>query len=302
MRRSQVRMALAATGAMATGLALLAAPAWAALTQVSVGNFYFDDASAGDGVVAVPVGDQVRFVVMDGGPGTPHTVEVDELGIHSGALSAGETFTTPPLDRPGTYRLYCKPHDKRGHVATLVVGDGVPPVTAPPATAPPATVPPAPATTAAPTATTAPAAAPATTAAPVTTAAPARTAPAEGSSAPVPPTAAPMPQATPEPGAPGTAAGAGEVDGTVVPVGRGEATAGELAATPAPPGSLESLLGRRPAPAGPWTRSVRVGFVLLVPMTALGAGVAARSSRGRRSAGATIIAVSPSPVDERLAG
>jgi hypothetical protein len=59
--------------------------------------------------------------VLDGGPGTPHTVDVDELGIHSGSLGAGKTFTTRPIDKAGTFILYCKQHDQRGHKTSLIV-------------------------------------------------------------------------------------------------------------------------------------------------------------------------------------
>lgn len=119
--------------------ALAAWPASAALREVAVGNFYFNDATAGDGIVEATQGDQLRLTVYDGGPGTPPTVDVDALGIHSGSLASGETFTTPPLDKPGTYTLYCKPHVNRGHTATLIVRASATVTTKPATTVPPTT-------------------------------------------------------------------------------------------------------------------------------------------------------------------
>ena len=93
-------------------------PASAAVIEVRVGSFYFEDSTVGDGVVTARVGDQLRFVFEDNGS---HTAEVDELGISTGTLSKGAVFVTDPLTRPGTYTLYCRPHRRRGHVTTLVV-------------------------------------------------------------------------------------------------------------------------------------------------------------------------------------
>ena len=71
------------------------------------------------------------------------------------------------------------------------------------------------------------------------------------------------------------------VDGATaetVPVGTGEATAEELANVPVQPGSLEAALGRRPAPRGAWTRSVRMALAALAPMLLL-AGFAISRAR-----------------------
>lgn len=289
---------LAAAVAAWAGVAM--APALAAVRSVSVGNFYFDDDTPGDGVVQAQVGDQLRFVVKDNGPGTPHTVEVDDLGIHSGSLGSGETFTTPVLDRPGTYRLYCKPHDQRGHVATLVVSGSAPPTTAAPTTAPPP-----PTTTATPT--TAP-----TAATTVTTkvAAPVARAP----STTTPPTTLPTatgstdPAATPDPATvaspSGTATDQASPDAAPAPEGRGQATADELA-DPADPNTLEGLLGRRVASGAPWTRAVRMGLALLLPLAIVWVVAAARSSNARRRALASPRLASleiPLSQDDRLAG
>ena len=233
-------------------------PAAASLRQVTVGNFYYDDDTPGDGRVDADQGDQLRFVVQDGGPGTPHTVEVDELGVHSGSLAAGETFTTPPLDKPGTYRLYCKPHDQRGHVATLVVrGSSTATTSAPP----PTTAAPAPTT---PPTTAAPAGGSPTTTAPV------------GSVTTSPTTATSTSPTPPPPAADGgTLPSDAVTETTLAPVGRGDATAAELERT-APDDSLEVALGRKAARPGPWTRSVRLGLVVLVPMLAAAAFVILR--------------------------
>jgi plastocyanin len=277
--------------AIAAG-ALLSAPAGASLRQIAVGNFYFEDETVGDGKVVAQVGDQLRFSVLDSGPGTPHTVEVNELGIHSGSLAAGETFTTPPIATAGTFILYCKPHDQRGHKTTLVVsGTSITTAT----TAPTTTTTTAATTTAKPTTTTKPptttttvsaggapssSASTTTTAKPTTTTAPTTTSAAVGAG-----TAAP---GTGDPGAGDATSGGGEAaapaegdpaggtdpgETAFAPVGRG--TVDDLAGGPAA-GSFDELLDRRlRGRNGPWTRSIRLALAALVPM-ALAAGVALR--------------------------
>jgi len=236
--------------AAATGTA--AFPAAAALREVAVGNFYYDDATPGDGMVEADQGDQLRFTVYDGGPGTPHTVEVDELGIHSGSLAAGETFTTPALDTPGTYTLYCQPHQNRGHRATLVVRAGSTATTSAPSTAAP--------TTGAPT-TAAPSGSPTTAGSDSSTAGPASTAVVPGGPAP------------------GDDTSAAATTSTLAPVGRGEADERAITARPVDPDSLEAALGRPAARKGPWTRSIRLALLVLMPMLAAAAIAATRGSR-----------------------
>lgn len=246
---------------------LVATPsAQSAVRDVKVGNFYFDDASPGDGIVEALQGDQLRFTVLDGGPGTPHTVEIDELGIHSGSLAAGETFTTPPLNRAGTYSLYCKPHQNRGHKATLVIREATAPTSAP-ATSQPAPPP-----------TTTPRTGQTNTTSPATSA-PASAGSAGSTSTTAPGTSAPANDETP-------GAANGPVDSTattLAPVGRGEADDATLATAPVEPGSLQTIIGRPPGRKGAWTRSVRFGFILLVPMSLLAAGALIRGRRSRPS-------------------
>jgi plastocyanin len=134
----------------------LAPAAWAENRQATVGNYYFEDDNTGSRTsIAVRKGDQVTFTVRQAAA-TPHTVEVDELDIHSGDLLVGQTYTTPPLNTPGNFYLYCRRHEERGHHARLIVQA--------------AASTPAPAKTAAPRTTTAPprTRSPAATAAPVT--------------------------------------------------------------------------------------------------------------------------------------
>lgn len=233
-------------GVLASVLAILVAgPSAAALREVAVGNFYYDDATAGDGTVEAMQGDQLRFTVYDGGPGTPHTVEVDELNIRSGSLAAGETFTTPPLNQPGSYRLYCKPHQNRGHTATLIVR----------------------------------ASATATTSV-------ATTAPRSGGSGATVASSTTAASAPPETNADGSPASSVPADAdslddgtasTLAPVGRGEADPDALEDAPADPDSLQAALGRRPARKGPWTRSVRLALLALIPMVAAAVVAAGRS-------------------------
>lgn len=106
-----------AVGALVlTGL-LVATPALAADVGVRVGNFYFDDSSAGDERVVVDVGDRIVFT-FEGN--NTHTATVDGL-FDSGNRNGGETYTTPALMRPGTYTLFCSIHGAQQHGATLQV-------------------------------------------------------------------------------------------------------------------------------------------------------------------------------------
>jgi len=272
--------------AVAVG-AVFSLPAGASLRQIAVGNFYFQDETVGDGKIDAQVGDQLRFNVLDGGPGTPHTVEVDELGIHSGSLGSGETFTTPPIGKAGTFILYCKPHDQRGHVTTLVVsGTSITTTTTQPPTttttqASTTTKPPATTTTTARPAGAVSSSSPTTTAprATTTTAPPTSTsgtaggstAPTAGGTDPATGTSTTTSGNDPAPGADGTApTGAGET--ALAPTGRGrvdDALAG-------PDGTnLDALLERMRGRQGPWTRSLRLSLAALVPM-ALAAALALR--------------------------
>jgi plastocyanin len=114
--------------------------------QASVGNYYFEDDATGDRTKLVTdVGDQITFTVRQGAA-TPHTVEVDELDIHSGDLLIGQTYTTPRLTTAGNFKLYCRRHDERGHNARLIVraaAVATPKPTPRRTAAPPRTTPPA---------------------------------------------------------------------------------------------------------------------------------------------------------------
>jgi plastocyanin len=132
--------------------ALIAAPGARADThQVTVGNFYFEDDQQRDRTkLVVDVGDQITFTVRQASY-PPHTIDVDELDIHSDDLFVGQTYTTPPLRRPGNFYLYCRPHEARGHHTRLIVraaAPATPKATARATTAPARSAAPAPATTA----------------------------------------------------------------------------------------------------------------------------------------------------------
>ena len=102
-------------------LSLMATHALAETKQASVGNYWFEDDARRDRTrIIVNQGDQLTFTVREG-IYPPHTVDVDELGVHSPDLLLGATYTTPQLNTAGTFRLYCRPHEQRGHVTTLVV-------------------------------------------------------------------------------------------------------------------------------------------------------------------------------------
>ena len=119
--------------AMTTALVVaLVAPAWAALRDVDIGNYYFEDVATGERkVITVNEGDQIRFTVRQE-TYPPHDVVIDGYGpdYQSGQLLLLETFTTPPLNKPGTFALYCRAHRRRGHEAKLVVKENSPPAPA----------------------------------------------------------------------------------------------------------------------------------------------------------------------------
>lgn len=135
-RTSRTRHALVAVGcSAAAGAIALTAPAVAATVGVTVGNYYFEDGSVGDGQVTARVGDQLRFSVVEG---AGHTVTIAALGIDSGQLASGATYVTPALSTPGTYSLICTTHRARNHATTLVVlaGGGSTTTNPPPTTRP----------------------------------------------------------------------------------------------------------------------------------------------------------------------
>ncbi|HVL32156.1 MAG TPA: hypothetical protein VM600_01085, partial [Actinomycetota bacterium] len=109
--------------AAAAAIVALLAPgrALAALQDVSVGNYYFEvDATGARDPIVVKQGDQIRFTIREPDY-PPHTINIDELQIESPDLLLFDTYTTPPLKKPGTYLLYCKAHKDRGHETSLVV-------------------------------------------------------------------------------------------------------------------------------------------------------------------------------------
>jgi plastocyanin len=272
-RRRPLAVALLAVGiSMSVGT-----PADAAVSQVHSGNFYFEDATVGDGKIEIRQGDQLRVIMDDNGPGTPHSVEVDELGIHSGGLSSGETYTTPPIQQAGTFKLYCKLHENKGHATTLVVlaNAATPPTTT--ATAPPTTT-----ATAPPSATGTPTTAPAATA-------PGAPAAIDDPTQATDPAAATDPTATTTSTIAGATATGNSPETTerqVAPSGVGRASDEDLESIPVDPDSLEAALGRPPAKRGPWTRSVRMALLGLVPL--LGAAALALGRFARTPAHNTV--------------
>ena len=108
--------------AAATALAV-ALPAHAILRDIDVGNFYFEEVATGArDPIRVDQGDQLRFTVREG-TYPPHDVVIEGYGpeFQSGQLLLFDRFTTPPLDKPGTFDLFCRAHRQRGHETTLIV-------------------------------------------------------------------------------------------------------------------------------------------------------------------------------------
>ncbi len=259
-------------------------PASAAVKDVRSGNYYFEDPATGSrSEIRAVVGDQLR--VTHAGPGR-HTVDVDELGIHSPMFTDGQTFTTPPLDQPGTYRFYCDPHEGRGHVTTLVVVD--PDAGSSPA--PSASPTPTPSPTPSPSASATPSSSP-PTASPDPSPRAQATSPATAPDDPDAVTASPGSEGAPSESPVGGASdGSIPSDGDGAPEPAGDTPSGGAAAdagdSPSP-GSDETSTSGEVVASGisggagepaPWTRGVWLGLLALLPML----GAAAWSLRGDR--------------------
>ncbi len=242
----------------------------AATVNVHAGSYYFEDGTVGDGKITAQVGDQIRVYVDDGGgrSGKPHSVNVDELGIHSGSLAKGSVYVTPPLLTAGSFRFYCKFHKAapNNHWTTLIVSGAT------------ATPKPTPAPTSKPTP--APTLAPGVTATPKPTLAPGATPTATPGATPTATPGATLAtgaSATP-PGASGEASAAPQAsDGAiaVLPDGGDD---------PAPSSGMdEDLLPSGVTTPGdlPWLRSVWVGLAALIPLAALALAAIGMARRRR---------------------
>ena len=243
---------------------LVPIPAEARRREVSVGNYWFEDDETGArNQLVVDEGDQIRFTIREAAY-PPHSVVIDEYGLDSGYLVLFQTYTTPPLEKPGRFELYCRAHRDRGHRATLIVKARASSAPSPGGSAPAPPQKKKPAQT--------------------TEATPSADAPTEGPSPAVTaPTAAQPVQPTP--------------GGTLAPVGVGEAT--DRRRPPPDPDSLAGLLGRRFGGDAPWTTAVWLALIAMVPIGAA-AVYAIRRERGRAAGQAFASRVLPS-LEERSA-
>jgi plastocyanin len=222
MRRFAV---LLAAGASVVLMPLLAA---AAVHDVSVGNYWFeDDATGSRDNIVVNEGDQVRFTIRQAAY-PPHDIVIPAYGIDSPQLQLFQTYTTPPLTKPGTFLVYCRAHKARGHETTLVVKAK--------ATAAPAPGPTQPGSGGAP------------------------PPPATGNKA------TPKASTTPSPGATGTPSPTPVATGSTAPSGVGEAS--DRRAAPSDPDSLEGILGRRFGGGVAWTAALWQAAILALPIGA----------------------------------
>jgi len=100
------RRVLAALALAVTVLAMLALRADAALHEVTVGNYYFEDDAVRDRArLDVQQGDQIRFTVREAAY-PPHSANVDELGMLKSLLGAlGEISAGCPLVLPAHPRV-----------------------------------------------------------------------------------------------------------------------------------------------------------------------------------------------------
>ena len=288
VRPTLVAVVLAITSAVA-----IAAPALAALVNVSVGSYFYEDATVGDGQVVINAGDQLKFTFVDGGKGTPHTVEIDELGIHSGAVGTGNTFTTGAITQPGTYVLYCKPHRNRGHETTLVVLAVEPTTTTTQATTTTTTTQATTTTTTGGTTT--------TIASTTTTTGGTTTTTLAGSPTTTVATTATTTGSSPGSGDPSTTTSPTEPNGSVPSPATGtvveiehdhsnhdhsDDTSAETTLAPTGIAGASDSLSALPLPPGiailpaePWTRSVRFGLLMALPLVVLAGGAGYRHVR-----------------------
>jgi hypothetical protein len=229
----------------AGGIVLTAGPATAATRQVSSGNYYFQDGTTGSRMqIVVKKGDQLVVTIAQAPVADflgAHTVDVDEMNIHSEDLALGQTFTTPPLNKTGNFLLYCDNHRDRGHTTRLIVQ------------------------------------APAASATPKPTGA---SGPASthgdliGSSQdPVPLTADPIP--LPALTAPPLIV----AQPTLAPVGVGQADEIQLEAAGVDPDSLEGLIGRNLGGNQPWTRALWFTLIAAVAVIGVAIGAVVRGAR-----------------------
>ncbi len=203
------------------GMILAATPALAETHQVTSGNYYFQDNSTGSrSQIFVRVGDQIVVTVAEAPVAAflgAHTVDVDELNIHSGNLTLGQTFTTPPLRKAGTFTLYCDNHRNMGHHARLVVKAAPAPSTPQPGQ---------------------PSQAPTSDDSASSNSGLLQQVPLTGQPIPLP--ALTVPSTAP----------------TTEPAGVGEANPQQLRAAGVDPDSLEGLIGREVGGNQPWTRAL----------------------------------------------
>lgn len=220
-------------------------PAEARLREVSVGNYWFEDDQTGArNPLVVDEGDQIRFTIREA-TYPPHSVVIDEYGLDSGYLVLFQTYTTPPLEKPGRFELYCRAHRERGHKTTLIVkarASSAPSPSGSAAAPPPKRKP-----------------------TQTTEATPSDDAPTEGPAAATtaPAAAQPSPPTSPE---------------AFASVGVGEAT--DRRRSPPDADSLAGLMGHRFGGDAPWTTAVWLALIAMVPIGAA-AAYAIRRERGR---------------------
>lgn len=260
MRRT-LGLAAFASGA----LILMAAPALAGLDSVSVGSFYYEDGSTGDGTITAKVGDQLKFVFSGK---VQHSATVNGQ-FDSGVKKPGTTWTTGALMKAGTFTLYCSVHGVSRHSTTLVVtGTSV----APSPTPSPTSGGGGGGTSGGSTTTGGTTSGGGTTTGGTTT----------GGTVTATSSPKPSPSATSTSKSSTTTTLAkvkASPTPSLAPAGDGVADAKELAQAPAASGSLAQVLGRSPAAQGSWTRSIGQAAFMLIPM-----GAAAWWALRRRSA------------------
>lgn len=234
-------------------LAAIPLPAQARERKVSVGNYYFqDDETKARNPIVVDEGDQIEFTIRAAAY-PPHTIVIPAYDIDSedeGTLLLFDTYRTPPLDRPGTFLLFCRPHRDKGHETTLRVRAKASPTSA------------------------------------GTTAPPPKNKSSTGSQ--TTPTARATSTATPTrpavlPTAPGSPASSPQE--TAAPAGIGRAT--DRRRLPPDPNSLAGMLGRRFGGDLPWTTALWQALLAAVPIAAA-VGYALRRERRRRTAAPSV--------------
>lgn len=96
---------------------MFTAPPIMNITIYAYDNYFVPDR------ITIPKNSTIRFIVINRGRAL-HTFDINELGVHSGAIRPGEVWISPPVTvtKTGRFEYYCQYHYLYGMEGTLEVG------------------------------------------------------------------------------------------------------------------------------------------------------------------------------------